>query len=605
MASVTVFWMLPSAAAADTRPFGHPCTLEPYGVRFCPTASLGDRVPSWDGAPLDVDVTLPPTGSGPFPTIVIAHGYGQDKTAFESTNPPGGAPASFFADHFNNAWLAQHGYAVVTYTVRGAGNSCGSVQSRENTPACDNVTFELADQRYDARDVQYLLGRLVDEGTANPKALGVTGLSLGSIITSELALLKDRIRLPGGKFASWVSPNGTPLQIAAAYPEWSVPDVLDVAMPNGRFLDFAPGTATSDHAPFGTLKGSFPTGIAATAPVETYSSPTASFNISRTLALCAAAGPDQDPVCASDLDALATYHQAVGMPVDSAPAPILIEGGWDDTVTNGASQAVRLADYLSQVAPGANISLQLASVGHGITSNKAADILALNEQATGFFDHYLKGDATPTPPAVTAYTSSCPVSDPSAGPFTASTWAALHPGAVRFGSAAPQLISGGGDPSIGPQIDPVMQPYIGTHCNTFSATDYPGTAVYTSPVTKTFTMLGLPTLRMRVTGLGGRTQLDARLWDVAPNGQEQFVSRGTYALTGHQSGTITWQLFGGGYTFEAGHTIRLELLSSDMPYMRPSDNPSPVTVSDVLVELPSHDPPDGGEIVTPALGTPR
>jgi predicted acyl esterase len=106
---------------------------------------------------------------------------------------------------------------------------------------------------------------------------------------------------------------------------------------------------------------------------------------------------------------------------------------------------------------------------------------------------------------------------------------------------------------------------------------------------------------MRVSSVGGRAQLDARLWDVAPGGQEQFVSRGTYALTGQRQGTITWQLFGGGYTFQAGHTIRLELLSSDVPWMKPSDNPSPVTVSNVLVELPSHDPPDGAEIVSPTF----
>jgi len=118
-------------------------------------------------------------------------------------------------------------------------------------------------------------------------------------------------------------------------------------------------------------------------------------------------------------------------------------------------------------------------------------------------------------------------------------------------------------------------------------------------VTKTFTMLGLPTLRMHVGSVGGRAQLDARLWDVAPGGQEQFVSRGTYALTDNGQGTITWQLFGGGYTFQGGHTIRLELLNSDVPFLLSSDNPSPVTVSDVLVELPSHDPPNGGEIVSP------
>jgi hypothetical protein len=402
-----------------------------------------------------------------------------------------------------------------------------------------------------------------------------------------------------------VSPDGTPLQIAAAYPEWAAPDAIDVAVPNGRFLDFEPATATRDHIPFGNLKGSFPTGLAITAPVETYSSPTAPFNIWRELALCAAAGPDENPVCASDLGAIAAYHQAIGLPVASTPAPILIEGGWDDTVTDGASQAIRLADYLSQVAPAANVSLQVASVGHGITSNKPADILALNQQATEFFDHYLKGDGTPAPPPVTALTSICPASTPSARPFTAPSWAALHPGAVRFSSSAPQPISSGGDPTIGPQIDPVMQPYEGTHCTTFQATDYPGTAGYSMPVTKTFTMLGLPTLRMRVSDPGGRAQLDARLWDVAPNGQEQFVSRGTYALTGDQPGTITWQLFGGGYTFPAGDRIRLELLNSDVPYMRPSENPAPATVSDVTVELPSHDPPDGGEILAPTLGVGR
>ena len=41
--------------------FGHPCTLQ-NGVNFCPTANDGQRVPSFDGVPLDVDVTVPATG---------------------------------------------------------------------------------------------------------------------------------------------------------------------------------------------------------------------------------------------------------------------------------------------------------------------------------------------------------------------------------------------------------------------------------------------------------------------------------------------------------------------------------------------------------------
>ncbi len=82
--------LAPAAAAAKPKgepaPFGHACTAQD-GVRFCPTAGLEDRVPSFDGVPLDVDVTLPPSGSGPFPTIVMMHGWGGSKTAFESTTP--------------------------------------------------------------------------------------------------------------------------------------------------------------------------------------------------------------------------------------------------------------------------------------------------------------------------------------------------------------------------------------------------------------------------------------------------------------------------------------------------------------------------------------
>jgi|SRR5579884_107821 len=605
LACVAVGCVPASARAAELRPFGHKCTLESSGVRFCPTASLSERVPSWDGAPLDVDVTLPRTGNGPFPTIVMLHGYGQDKTAFETSDPPAGAPGSFFANHFNNQWLAERGYAVVNESVRGAGNSCGAEGSRENTPACDNVTFELGDERYDARDVQYLLGLLVDEGIADPNELGVTGLSLGSIESTELALLNNRIRLMSGKFAPWVSPKGIPLHIAAAYPEWAIPDTLDILAPNGRFLDFDPATATSDSTPFGTFKGSFPTGAALTAPAVVYSSPTAPFNIPRAVSTCEALGSD-DPSCATQLGAIASYHQAIGMPVASTPAPILIEDGWDDSVVDGASQAIRLVDYLGEVAPAAKVYVQLADVGHGITANKPADIIALNEQAMRFFDHYLKGARIAPPPRVTAYTSTCPASAPSSGPFTASDWSGLDPGAVRFGAAAPEVVASGGDPQIGPKIDPVLQPYTEpeSHCVTFPASDYPGTAVYTRLVTRTFTMLGLPTLRMRVSIIGAGGQLDARLWDVAPDGQETFVSRGTYALTDNQQGTITWQLFGDGYTFPAGHTIRLELLNSDLPYLRPSDDPSPVTVSDVVAELPSHEPPDGGEIVSPMFAPP-
>jgi hypothetical protein len=593
--AVALALIAPPATAADSspRPFGHACALEQSGVRFCPTASLGQRVSSFDKAPLDVDVTLPATGKGPWPTIVMVHGYGGTKTAFEYPGANGGG------DHFNNVWFAKQGYAVVNLSVRGAGDSCGNTQSRAGYPACDDVEFELGDQRYDARDVQWLLGLLVDEHIANPKALGVTGISLGSIESLELAVLYDRIRLMDGKFAPWRSPDGVPLHMAAAYPAWAIGSLIDLVAPNGRFLDYEPPTATDDATPVGQFKLSFPLAAVATAQAVTWSIPPtpSSFDLIGDLTYAAQAEPN-DPKIDSIIQMLRTYHQTIGMPAGSGTAAILMEDGWDDSVVNGPVQAMRTLDYLHQVAPRAKIALQLADWGHGIDNDKTADEAALTAQATRFFDHYLKGTGrAPAPGSVTAYTATCPSSAPSRGPFTAASLGALDPGAVRFGGNAPQLIATGGDLTIGPQIDPVADQH-GT-CPTFQATDFAGTAVYTRKLKTGFTMLGLPTIRMNVSESGGFGQLDARLWDVSPNGTEHFVSTGVYALEPNQHGTIMWQLFGGGYTFPAGDTVRLELLASDAPFLRPPLTPFTVTASDLTIELPSHEPPSGGEIVQP------
>src|SRR5262249_47816856 len=80
-------------------PFGHACVAQ-NGVRFCPTTSLADRVPTWDGLPLDIDVTLPPTGDGPFPTIFMLHGLGGSKVDFDAPPPAANAPSTL---HLPNA----------------------------------------------------------------------------------------------------------------------------------------------------------------------------------------------------------------------------------------------------------------------------------------------------------------------------------------------------------------------------------------------------------------------------------------------------------------------------------------------------------------------
>src|SRR4051794_5414492 len=164
--AVAVVALLPAAAHAEPAPFGHTCTPA-NGVRFCPTTDLARRPASFDGTPIDVDVTLPAEGDGPFPTILLLHGLGGSKTSFEGTGEPG----------YTNWFFAQHGYAVVTPTARGFGGSCGP--SSKDTPGCAEGWTRLGDMRYEVRDFQTLLGQLVDEGIVKPGAIASTGISYG------------------------------------------------------------------------------------------------------------------------------------------------------------------------------------------------------------------------------------------------------------------------------------------------------------------------------------------------------------------------------------------------------------------------------------------
>ena len=241
----------PSFAGAEPQPLGHACKAE-NGVRFCPAETLAQRVPSWDGVPLDADVTLPATGSGPWPTIVMMHGWSTSKTELESSTP--NDEGLGFYD-YNNVYFAQHGYAVLNYSARGWGNSCGSVASRETElPAgssCEEGFIHLADTRYESRDTQYLLGLLADEGVAKPRDIGVTGASYGGGQAVELAYLKNRVRLPDGEFATWRSPKGKSMAIKAAYARWEWSDLVNALVPNGRFVDHEIAPHGQSYEPFG------------------------------------------------------------------------------------------------------------------------------------------------------------------------------------------------------------------------------------------------------------------------------------------------------------------------------------------------------------------
>lgn len=574
-----------SAAAAPPLPFGHACTPQ-NGVLFCPTPDLASRVATWDGTPLDVDVTLPPTGDGPFPTIVLLHGYGLSKASFESTSPEGASGGVY---HYNNTYFAQQGYAVVNYSARGFGHSCGKADPA--TPGCERGWGHLGDQRYEVRDTQSLLGLLADQGIAKPGALGVSGISYGGGQTLQLATLRDKVRLPDGTLAPWTSPAGTPLAIAAAWSRWGWSDLARALVPNGRAP--AAGLPGSPFSPVGVpLQSYIDTLYAArffTAP------PGADASADLTTWKATTDRGDRGPAALAILRELQTYHSAAGLfgrPGLGAPAPTLLESGWTDDLFP-PREALAYYAAVRRRSPGAEVGLQLADLGHSRGSNKPDVDHAFNDQGAAFFAFHLKGSGSrPAPGAVTAYRQTCPRTAFSGSAITASAYAKLARGAVRIRGGAARVTSRGGSDAAGLLVDPLHSggEVGGDACVTVPASRAPGTAVYELR-TRGFTLVGLPTVRARVVATGRDPQLIARLWDVLPNGSERLVTRAAYRLASNQRGTISFQLHGNAYRFAAGHRVRLELVGRDVPYQRPPDTTWTIRVRSVSLQLPVREKP--------------
>jgi predicted acyl esterase len=586
-------WGTGGAARAADMPLGMTCADETTADGVAVTMCSG-LVPSFDGMPLDVDVTVP-QGSlhNHLPLLLMVSGWGGDKTEYEAPVTAGTIPLTY---HMNNVWYASRGYAVVTYSNRGFGQSCGPTVPPIGT--CATGWTHVLDRRYELHDVKHLAGLFADAGVADPQRIGITGGSYGGMHSMLAAVEADRITELDGSLVPWRSPAGTPMHLAVSVPQYGGSDLYEAIVPNGRGEDitrrtadgivklailhllYADGLSAARYAPPGDADDPTPWVVGADLG-EPYSS-------THGLDAFAAGAPGrsaaaQDDLIASDVRS----HTEV---------PMLLTQGWTDSIFPVA-QGTDFAAKLLAADPSWPVALYLSDIGHQPAQNKLADVAAMTDAIDHFLDHYLMGVGPRPASNITARVTTC---DSATGATYVSP---LHGPLARHDIAFTSSVAESTTSTLGPAaeselVDPFVSPTgieelenLPASCYTLPATStpvQPAAAVWQWPVTDSFTMLGEPVVALDTNITGTDAELSARLWDVDPNGTRTLVDRGVYRYQGDGgAANITFSTFGNGWLWQVGHQVQLEVMQNDAPFIRPDNLPSSIAYHGVTLTMPT------------------
>ncbi len=606
------------------RPFGLlscvPQSNAGLNYRFCQggmSSSKDLRVKSFDGVPLDADVTLPATGKGPYPLVVLLHGWGLTKTMFETTTPN----ALFGTPGLNNIALASKGFAVLTYTARGFGESCGTPSSR--TAGCAKGWTHIADQRYEIRDTQYLAGLLVDEGLVLP-SIAVSGVSYGAGQSMELAMLKNRIRLENGQFAKWTSPHGVPMSIGAAFAIWGWDDLTNSLAPNGAYIEgknmnssgFYPQNA-GNGTDFGIPKNSY-IQLLFTAASLGYEAPVGVDPTADILSWQKASLQDLpgNPATSALASEFRNFKSPYGIPpLSSGPSPILIANGFTDALFS-ASEALEFKAQADKVDPNAPVSLFFGDIGHPWSDNNSYSSNSAGQEGVNFLSEVMQSGKTPAPTVVTQSVV-CPSTNQPDSILTAVNFSDLEDGQIvatspnmpntfSYGSKLSEttaslngvsglptgIISSTGDPALSLKLNDLG--FLGNatnFCNPLpNESQTPnGTILDNLSYSKSSSTLlfGSPVISMKMSQLNSYAEAIAMLWEVSPTGTRQLITDGVELL--HPGATqATFALFPTSFTLAPQDKIELSLMGSDYPSFRSSITSSNYEVTGIGITIPTH-----------------
>ena len=614
-----------------------------------PAKDPGPSVPgedSDDNVALDVNVSLPePALFGAakpaddrYPLVVFMHGCCDGHTEdWEAETIEGGTSREKW--HHSNAWFAARGYVVLSYASRGFVRGNGTPVTVDDQGSTGHM--QLQDRAFEINDYQALVAALVDHGDLHPDPGKTVRVAPERIVTVGGSY--------GGGFAwmtltdpVWESPGGTTVKLAATTPKYGWTDLAYSLVPNGahledRLVSFS-GSDTAD--PLGRPKRSIVAGLYATG---TTGLPT-SFNHTTfppeiDVAHACIQAPDNDPCIETLRDDLlprflngrsAYYQQRFfdGLADGSLEAvPVFSAAALTDPLFPGREHR-RMAERLLHVDPNYPITQYYGDFQH-FTQNKrkewsdvcgserrvcelsdypGGDLDArpaglrregVNTRLNRFVDHYAKPPSNPDEPRpasnVTSSLQICPDNAPlegipldEPGPrFVAADFDALAPNTLTVSRSASATTTNPAVDQHKVQAEPIFNQQTNQdRCATHSGSAGPGVATYDSPaLERDYTMIGPTRVTAPYTATTSPIQLNARLYDVLPDGKQVLVDRGVRTLA-QASGDAVLDLFGNAWRFRRGHRIRIELTQDDDPFIKPFTQPATATLAGVRLELP-------------------
>ena len=584
-----------------------------------------------------------PAPKGGYPVLAFMHGCcGGNKSSWQAATIDGGNESW----HQSNAWYAARGYVVVTYTARGFrdANNQGSTGSTQ-----------LDSRSYEINDYQYLVGLMVDhdakrraEGkppifNVNPNKVGAIGGSYGGGF-SWMALTDPK----------WKSPaNRIPIKLAAAAPRYGWTDLVEALVPSGHFVDRDHETGKTVVAPTGIADAlsRHPIGVEKQSIVSLLYASGNLMNMNHTTfpewmhsayQRLQAGEPYNDDAQLETVvdwflaDRSAYYQENFWKQVGKGlRVPAFIAATLTDPLFTAMESGVRFYNKLKQVAPKYPVQMYLGDYQH-FAANKAKEWgdlcsddhhvctiddfkradgtynlnrassrvrVGINTRMNRFLDFYLRGKGSQPQRRVWGTTQICasnatdgfPADEPGIE-YTAPSWRALSPGIQRYawtgGGAATTTTTSAATDSHAAESDAGYRQTQTNKCFTTSdLQSAPGVLQYVDEVTDTFTLMGLPSVKLTYSETVDASiyWVAARLYDQSPEGTMTMVTRGVCRVNETSDpdvGCETFNLWGNGWTFEKGHTLVLEVTQSDVPMFRRNNLPSSLSFEAAELKLP-------------------